>query len=361
VPTSGTPPHNIAIRGLDFNPGNLAGVGFLFNGMGYGILIEGNILRYTSVSYNSTEAQSVLPTLQTLIFRNNTSYGVWSTGGPIGSFYCSGIDGVTVEDNVFYHIGWKIGASRDDVAASGGPTVFNHPIYLQCNTNGTVRRNLTMDSADTSTARGNINWYDNVSIRDPSGVGLGDSTEYNVDRPAGIDIAAWNNLFVAAIDLNSTNPRGYAFTTANGKSGSRVHHNLMIRSTIPTGVNAKAFNATTFFNQPSYIAFEDNYSYVWNPSGQTYYSGGGFYPAQAFTTYARNGWEDPSSGTNFNNSADVLPNAYTEAQLYAALTATYASITDYASLVSYAIANPEAHVQRAIQSLAYTGYGRTLV
>jgi hypothetical protein len=111
------------------------------------------------------------------------------------------------------------------------------------------------------------------------------------------------------------------------------------------------------YNQPSYMAFEDNVGSLWNDPGQTYYdqaviSPGFGFPAQAHTTYARNVWADPSAGTNINQAAVTFPNPLTEAQLY-----TAAGYADYAALVADATEHPEKHVQRTIRAAAFTGYG----
>jgi hypothetical protein len=69
-------------------------------------------------------------------------------------------------------------------------------------------------------------------------------------------------------------------------------------------------------------------------------------------TYANNFWDDASSGTNTNVSTRVFPNAYTAAQLYAAL-----GYADKTSLMTYAVNHPEAHIQRTARSLLFAGYG----
>jgi hypothetical protein len=355
---------NIAIVGIDHNPGSLSGNGLNFLGAASNILLENNIFRALGLSHDTGEAQTVSPTTPRLIIRNNSIYGNWLDSGHTGGIYIAGINGVTIEDNVIWHTGWKVGATRDDTTANGGlvgDQVFRHPIYAQTNTsNVTVRRNLFMDNAsDAGIARGdNVLWTENVSIRNPAGTGLGGGPSYNTERPNGVLFEASYNLSMAAIDLTSSNPSGYGYTTSNGEPGSKVHHNLLIRSTVENGPNALAFSAQADFNQPSYVAFQNNISYHWN-GATSYYAAGGVFPSQSipFTSYDNNAWDSAASGTNVYSQGLTYPNAYTEAQLYAALTPTFASVTDYASLASYASAHPEAHVQRTLRSLAFTGYG----
>jgi len=162
----GGPVSYIAIKGLDFNPGNIPGQGLTFNGDGTNgtgganyVLIENNLFRYSGITLvDGGDGYTTTPRTQHLIIRNNSIYGVWSSTDAqhVGGIYVEGADGVTIEDNVIWHTGWKVGVSRDTGPNTGGPTIFNHPIYLQANC-GTeiVRRNLVMDnSADGGIARG---------------------------------------------------------------------------------------------------------------------------------------------------------------------------------------------------------------
>ena len=349
---SGAAASFIAIRGLDFNPGNVADASLMFRGQISYLLIENNLLRYTGISYDHADAAHGTH----LVIRNNSLYGQWNTVGRTGGVYADGVDGVTLEDNVIYHAGWKIGVSRDTDLTLGGPTMFSHPIYLQTGTTGgLVRRNLIMDgAADGGIARGDILWTENVTIRCPSGTGLGGGPTYTLDRPNGVSIEASYNLSLAAIDMTSTDKRGYGYTTSNGIAGSRVHHNLLIFNTVENevGGNANTFSNSAPLDAPSYMAFEDNVSFNWTQPGGTYFTQTGTLAGQVHTSYDRNKWDDAASGTNTSSRLAVLPTAYTEAALYAAV-----GYADYNALIADMIEHPEKHVQRTFRTLAFTGYG----
>ena len=130
---------------------------------------------------------------------------MWNTGGRTGGVYVAGVDGITVEDNVFWHCGWKIGASRDDDPSVGGATVFSHSFYLQTNTtNAVVRRNLTADAAgDGGTARGDVDYAENLSIDNPYAASLGGGPNYGSERPGGVKDAAGYNAVLGDADVNS--------------------------------------------------------------------------------------------------------------------------------------------------------------
>jgi hypothetical protein len=241
--------------------------------------------------------------------------------------------------------------------------VFNHPIYLQAN-DGTeiVRRNLMMDNgADGGIARGsNITWQENVAIKSPNGFGLGAGNSQDfTGQPNGSLVDASDNLSVGAVDLSSSAPRGAGYTTANLASGSKIHHNLLIYSDATPNsadltIGTSGGSGYGFPTRPTFTDFENNVAFHWSASSAVVLFEGG---SPITSTYANNLWDEAASGTNGDSQTAAFPHPYTQAQLYAALTATYPSITDYNSLVNYAIAHPEAHVQRTLRSLAFAGYG----
>ena len=114
-----------------------------------------------------------------------------------------------------------------------------------------------------------------------------------------------------------------------------------------------AFLTSAIEPQPSYMDYTNNVVYSWSTPGQTHYDGAADpYQGQAHATYNNNIWDDPTSGTNTNNGGVSFANAYTAAQLYAAL-----AYTDKQSFVTYAITHPEAHIQRTARALLFAGYG----
>jgi hypothetical protein len=347
----------IAIKGLDFNPGNVADRAIAFVGKASFILIENNIFRYTGLSFDTGEAQTIFPTTAKIIVRNNSLYGMWSTGGRTGGLYVAGYAGPTVEDNVFYHNGWKIGASRDDDPSVGGATVFSHSYYLQTNTTGAaVRRNLSADGAgDGGIARGDSVFAENLFIDNPAAIGVGGGPSYDLERPTGVSFDVSYNAIIGDADVNSTHTLGWAINTTNGQSGSRVHHNLIVRSRNPNGPSMSGFSNNAAFNQPSYAQYDHNL--IWNWVSQadqlhSAYESCGAFPAQCHTTYDFNAWDGAAQGTNTNSASTVFPKAYTVAELYAAL-----GFANKQAFIDYAINHPEAHVQRNARALLFTGYG----
>ena len=340
----------LAIRGLDFNPGDKPDMNVQFVSTANYILIENNIFRYTGLGFDIGAS----PRAAHHVIRHNSFYGMWSPSAHVGGIYDAGTDGLVVEDNVFWHVGWKLGVSRDADVTQGGPTVFRHPVYAQTNDNGIlVRRNLFMDgAADGGSLRGGaITFTENVSIDNPVGVGVGGGVNYNVENPNGVDIEVSYNAFLGDADLNSTNPRGMAIVAANGRQGSSAHHNLIARSRDVNAVNVTAFHTQSdYADKPSYMSYDYNLVYQWAAASQVYGIGGA--AGAEFPTYNNNVWDALTSGTNANIGSKSFPNPLTSPQLFGAL-----GCTDKAGCATQMIENPELGWGIKARALLWQGYG----
>jgi hypothetical protein len=336
----------IALRGLDINPGNLSNQVVNMIDAGSGILIENNIFRYTELNFD----KHISPIAAHWIVRNNAIYGGWNADMSTHAqgIYADGCDSMTIEDNVLWHNGWKVGATRDD--PTGGTTIFRHAIYQQTSTDAITRRNLIVDgAADGGSHRGNSTITENVYIDNPIAIGAGGGPAYNTDRPNGVDLQVSYNAILGDADINSANPRGWGIATVNGQSGSSSHHNLIARSYKPSG--NPGFDTVANFNQPSYMYYHDNVMYQWTSSPSSHVESGA-YLSQVHPSFDNNIWDDPTFGTNRNVSSATFPNPYTLAQLYALL-----GFASKQSWIDYAITHPEEHPARAARTLLFAGYG----
>jgi hypothetical protein len=339
----------LAIRGFDINPGDRPDMTMSFVGSNNYVLLENNLFRYTSVTfdkYNQAEAAHH-------VVRKNAFYGEWSANAHSQGIYDSGTDGLVVEDNVFWHTGWKLGVSRDTAPSAGGPTMFRHSVYQQTSTNATVRRNLFMDpSATGCSCRGNTAISENVFIDNPLAIIAGMGDDYNTINPNGVSIDIGYNAILGSADINSANPRGMAITTGNGKQGSSTHNNLVVRSASVNGVNTYALMTQANYVLPSYMTYDSNFIYQWATAAQTTFNAGAF-PAQDLATYTSNIWDAASSGTNTNNANAALPNPMTAADLYVAL-----GCTEKQTCAARMIETPEAGWAAKARALLWQGYGR---
>ena len=351
----GTSVQYLAIRGFELNSGNRPDLYMSFVPNTYGqenyILIENNIFRYISLIFDQALSST---TAQHLVIRGNSFVGQWSATDTAQGLYLSTVN-YTLEDNVFWHNGWKVGASRDDDISigglNGGTATMNHPVYAQYSSNGVARRNLTIDgAADGGSYRGDILFTENVGIDNPIAIGLGGGWEYATHRPGGVMLEASYNAFIGDADISSTNKRGWGMSSQDGKLGSSFHHNLIARSRNAANSPA-AFSTSAGYDVPSYMDFHDNRIYQWVTSGKTISEGGDF-PLQVHATYNNNIWDDPASGTNLNDASASWSHPYTAADLYAAL-----GFASKQALIDYAIEHPEAHIQRTARTMLLAGYG----
>jgi hypothetical protein len=337
--------HNafLAIRGLDFNPGDKPDQGMSFVGTTDYILIENNLFRYTAVGFDiGGQGRSTHHVL-----RHNSFYGEWSPTGSTGGIYDAGTDLATIEDNVFWHTGWRLGVSRDADVTVGGPTYFRHPIYQQTNSIGfTIRRNLFMDgAADGGSLRNNVTFTENVSIDDPIGVGVGGQIT------GGSSSEVSYNAFIGDADVNSAYPRGDAIWGINGQLGSSIHHNLIVRRRDPTSLNGYALHMEANLGNDSTFDVHDNLIYLWSSAqaNNTLSEIGG---TALHLTYNYNVWDAPASGTNVNNGSKSYSNPYTSVQLFAAL-----GCSDKAGCAAQMIESPELGWGIKARTLLWQGYG----
>lgn len=345
-----TPTNYIAIRGFDMNPGNKPDMELRFIGPNNYVLVENNILRFTAVDFDSSR-----PAIHHVI-RKNSQYGSWSaTGHAQGSYDNNTAQGLVYEDNIFWHSGWKMDVSRDEAPNSGGADIFKHAIYQQnLSMNAIVRRNIFVDpSATGNQARGGGLITENVYIDNPIATAGGGGTNYSTISPTGVDFEISYNAIIGNAWITSALPRGFAIVTSNGRPGSSVHHNLIVRNINPADYNTYAFNTSADWNVPSYADYHDNRVWKWSTPGKSYIAGGS-YPTQIHSTFENNIWDDPTSGSNVNNAGLTLPNPLTTAQLFAAL-----CNSDKATCMAKMVETPELGWAPKARALLFTGYGMT--
>jgi hypothetical protein len=264
---------HFAIRGIDWNPGDTPNNSILFTGGNNYLLFENNVFRYTGMALNGGHNRKIKH-----IVRKSTFYGSWSDTGHSGGIYDDGTDGITIEDNVFWHVGWKVGVSRGTPAASGGPTMFRHAVYTQTDTTQVVaRRNLFMDAAASGASmRGDV------------------------------------KLFLGDADIDPNNPRGVAVMSANGNPSSYVRNNLVLRSRNPLGVNVMPFANNAHLNRPSYMYYDRNLVYKFSPA----MTSSSAFPGQVSSTFENNIWDAPTIGTNINNAVVPIPNPISQTDVW---------------------------------------------
>jgi hypothetical protein len=335
--TTNDPPSGLAIRGFKWSPGNVSGPLISIFGSGglasdY-VLLENNILEYTQITGVGSSDGDLRG--YGWVIRGNAIYGPWSATSNAHGMFISDIFG-TIEDNVFYHTGWKIGATRDDDKSIGGVVgdeVFRHTIYQKMTCEMTIRRNLVAQPASTGfSSRGPQGTYHNVLLKCPIAINAGGDDSFNTIRPNGVLIDIGYNLCIGSEGPTTGTVRSGGINTANGRLGTEVHHNAIARSGRTSQSVLMATNSN--YALPSYSHIHHNREHLFADSGNNFTISelGG---ASSIVTYDNNVSSDPTSGSNLNYLSDPPTTAYTEDSLAAA-----AGYTDYATMIAYAIAHP---------------------
>jgi hypothetical protein len=283
------------------------------------------------------------------VVRKNAFFGAWSDTDHAGGLFDDGTTGIVIEDNVFWHNGWKVGASRNDTHVAGGPTMFRHSVYTQTNTSAIARRNVFADPAATGTSmRGDTRIVDNVFIDNPIAIAAGLGDNYNVVRPGGVPLEIANNLILGDEDINPANPRGHAIHTGNGKQGSFVRNNIILLSRAAD--RAVTFQNSAMYDTPSYMSYERNLIYRFSP---TYQGTGGAYPAKVFSSYLENIWDADTMGTNINISQYAAPSPVTARDLWGTL-----QCASKDECMVRLVESPEKPWAATIRNYFFNAYGR---
>jgi hypothetical protein len=369
----GTAPKYLAWRGLDIVPTNTTDKEIYLGAFSAGlldyILIENCIFRYIQVTVNlagQVDGSGFPATTPHFIFRGNTITGMWSAASTIQAIYLSTVN-YTLEDNVVYHAGWKLGASREDLQSAGGlnggATTQDHSCYAQYSSYGIARRNFIVDgSTDGGSLRGNNIFTANVGLDNPIQLAHGGGHDYFVERPDGVMLEASYNAFIGDADIYSGSLRGFGYYSSNGKQGSANHHNIIAQARNPA-INYFALSTTIDEATDSWMNHYRNVIWNWNVGGSNTNRSEAVNasPGTVHATYSNNIWDDATSGTNTNKGSVTVPNAYTNDQLIQAM--GYTTGADYAArklaMMTYLVEHPEAHPARNALTLAQAGYGIT--
>lgn len=346
---------NLALRGFDFNPGNIAGNMIKLNDMGGGFLLENLICRFMDTEWDT--GGSPIGALDGII-RGCAIYGGFDVpANHMQNIYLHGIN-YTIEENFLWAAGMQVPIDRD--ASTGGGDQFKHGLYIQNGSNGTVRRNLIMDpSATAAQCRGDTDAYGNIIIDAPIAFSLGGGTNYHDTSPAdGVNLQCHHNFTFGDADINSVIPdgqRGWGISSAGGKIGSSSHHNGFARGN-PARPNKQLFvTGVDYSDRTSYMDFHDNSTYQWANAGRTHFTSSGGFPANLHDTYENNYWGELTGGGNFNESLLTGPNRMTALEYYALKTGIPGCTKQ--QFIDYNIANVEQCVWQNDAAMLNAAYG----
>lgn len=164
--------------------------------------------------------------LNNIRFHRNVVTDAWSVDKAQG-LYADGVNGLTLEENIFDHNGWN------PAATGGEPDIYSHNIYLNTlNTNVVVKDNVISNAASHGLqARAGGQITGNLFLRNPIHMSFG-HVNGSPAKAGGVFGAIDGNVFLESRDINGSK-RGWAIEIGNTKAGGNtaIRNNVIASDT----------------------------------------------------------------------------------------------------------------------------------
>jgi hypothetical protein len=179
------------------------------------LLIEDTIVQGYSTNIFISPELGVGPTSDVSIRRSIVTDAYSILGHSAGALL-GGIDGLTLEGNVFDHNGWN------ELIVGAEPTTQNHNIYLvQNNKNVTVKDNIIANASSHGLqARAGGNIVNNLFINNPIAISFG-MVNGTPETAGGVSGRIDGNVFAGSRDIDGQS-RGYAIEIGNLRPGGQT-------------------------------------------------------------------------------------------------------------------------------------------
>jgi len=161
--------------------------------------------------------------ISNVAIRRSIITDAYSTTGHSQGAIFAGINGLTIEGNVFDHNGWN------EQIPEAEPTIFNHNIYINSdNENVVVKDNIIANASSHGLqARSGGQISGNVFINNPIGLDFG-IVNGSPETPGGVGGFVKDNIFYGSRDINGL-ARGTAIGVGNiMPGGTTISGNIMI-------------------------------------------------------------------------------------------------------------------------------------
>ena len=307
------------------------------------MLFEGMVFNNLELVLENVNPHAGFNTSKNNIVRFCASYGQYDTkGSHICGIYSENVN-LTIEDCVFWHCGWKVGASRDAAASAGGPDIFKHCLYLHngLGTTSLVRRNVLIDgSAAGLSLRGNHVCHHNVIIDCPTPDFKSGGSGSDTESPNGVSQHAYCQLMIGGADISTSNPRMQGFSSSDGKADSYLSYSLAVNNPGYGKVNncwlSVQNNVTA---QVSNMTFNHNRAYAYAP------------PARRLSMAAGTHGSLSSIKMTDNDNVVSASSPMTTAQMYAAI-----GYFSKQAMINDMIADPTAAWAYGLLAVAAAGF-----
>ena len=327
-------------RGLEFlSKGDGQALNFVYcqNNMLFENMVFNNIQLVLENSLPNTAQFAGFTTSANNIMRMCASYGQWASNGSHAQGIYGGNTVMTIEDCIFWHNGWKVGASRDDTDAAGGPDIFKHAIYFHSTL--TARRNVIMDaSAAGFSLRGDHVVHHNVIIDCPTPDFKSGGSGSDLESPSGVSQHDYCNMVLGGADINSTpgGSRNQGFACSDGTPDSYMMY-CLYANTPKYGIGNNFWMAVqdNIAAQITHVTLKGNRAYAFAPPAQRLRFGG------------------PATSIQCIDTDNVLSIAspMTNAQIYAAI-----GFANKQAMVNAMIADPTQPWAYALLAAAGKGF-----
>jgi hypothetical protein len=218
--TGRTPVSHLVIQGIHLNAHTRDAEGGTFvstAGGAYGIQslapVNNLLIEDTEIeNYRfNVSVQRYYGPISDVTLRRNVIHHAYSdpTGGHSQGMYSYGVDGLTLEENVFDHNGWN------ELVPSAKATIFNHNVYLKENLNDVVVTGNIFANASSHglQARAGGLVANNLFVNNAIHMSFG-LTNGSAGRPGGVTGEISGNVMLGARDINGS-ARGWAIELGN--------------------------------------------------------------------------------------------------------------------------------------------------
>ena len=264
---AGTPAslHDVAIVGLHLRPfaaGNTQGkVGMHLLHETVNWLVEDCLIEGFK---NNLTVQSFTGTHRNFRLRRSTLRDAFATTSHSQGFYCSGVDGVLIEENLFDHNGWAESVSGAEA------TVFNHNLYMAGDNTGNivVRKNVSARASSHGLyMRAGGLCEDNLMLRNPIGLEFGGGEPLKAGGATG---TVRGNVVLDGYHIDGNN-RGWGmnFSNINGVPTCVVEDNIVAHNVnghvnaFATSIKVDGADGATGNVGVHNILFRNNLVYDW--------------------------------------------------------------------------------------------------
>jgi len=176
---------------------------------------------------NDIVFQKYYGTMSNITIRRSIVADAWSGNGAHSQgLFCDGVNGITLQQNVFDHNGWN--PSR-----GGWMTIFNHDVYITANNSGLVATGNTFSNASNFGLEARCGGIveNNLFYNDADGLDFG-LVDGSPLTPGGVSGVISGNVFSGSHAIGSVSFGGGVLIGNINKNGLKVTNNVFTNNSV---------------------------------------------------------------------------------------------------------------------------------